>query len=358
MLEVKNLSIDLGEFKLINVSLQVREGEYFVVLGPTGAGKTVLAECIAGIHRPQKGEIFLRGERIDHLKPEERGIGYVPQDYALFPHMTVRDNISFGLRIRKRDPAETERITQELADWLGIKHLLHRYPNTLSGGEKQRVALARALAIKPRLMLMDEPLAALDEQTREELCLELRRIHRETGMTVIHISHNLEETFTLADRICILNEGKVEAVGEPGSLLRYPPNRFVASFLRTANIFKGMVVYNQGTYEFHTNGWVLQVPYDKEGEFYATIRPEEVRIFTDDADLPSHNLLKGEVLHIMDQGHFYKVVLEANGSRLISLITRPQLYSLQLREGQEVFAYLAPSCLHIFEEKEVSYEPK
>jgi molybdate transport system ATP-binding protein/molybdate/tungstate transport system ATP-binding protein len=348
LLEVRNLSITLGEFKLVDVSLQVEEGEYFIVLGPTGAGKTVLVECIAGIHHPKRGEIYFRGERIDRLKPEERGIGYVPQDYALFPHMTVKDNIAFGLRIRRASPSHIEETVEKLVNLLRIKHLLHRYPTTLSGGEKQRVALARALAINPRLLLLDEPLSAVDEQTREELCRELRRIHRETKMMILHISHNLEETFSLADRVCILNEGRVMAIGKPDDLLNHPPNYFVASFLRTGNIFKGRIIRENGTMKFKNEHMELLLLNGEEGEAFATIRPEAVLLRRD--GVRQTNTLKGKISYILDQGHFYKVGVDVGGREVVSMLTRPAMRSSQLREGEEIFVYLDPSAIHIFKE--------
>ena len=356
MLEVRNLSITLGEFKLVDVSLQVEEGEYFIVLGPTGAGKTVLVECIAGIHHPKQGEIYFGGERIDRLKPEERGIGYVPQDYALFPHMTVKDNIAFGLRIRRASPSYIEETVEKLVNLLRIKHLLHRFPATLSGGEKQRVALARALAINPRLLLLDEPLSALDEQTREELCRELRRIHRETKMMILHISHNLEETFSLADRVCILNEGRVMAIGKPDELLNYPPNYFVASFLRTGNIFKGEIIKENGVMKFKNEHLELLLHKGEEGEAYATIRPEAVLLQKDNPS-PT-NTMRGKISYILDQGHFYKVVVDIGGSEVVSMLTRPAMRMSKLKEGEDIFVHLDPSAIHIFKEGVISDDAK
>jgi len=356
LLEVRNLSITLGEFKLVDVSLQVEEGEYFIVLGPTGAGKTVLVECIAGIHHPKQGEIYFGGERIDRLKPEERGIGYVPQDYALFPHMTVKDNIAFGLRIRRASPSYIEETVEKLVNLLRIKHLLHRFPATLSGGEKQRVALARALAINPRLLLLDEPLSALDEQTREELCRELRRIHRETKMMILHISHNLEETFSLADRVCILNEGRVMAIGKPDELLNYPPNYFVASFLRTGNIFKGEIIKENGVMKFKNEHLELLLHKGEEGEAYATIRPEAVLLQKDNPS-PT-NTMRGKISYILDQGHFYKVVVDIGGSEVVSMLTRPAMRMSKLKEGEDIFVHLDPSAIHIFKEGVISDDAK
>jgi molybdenum ABC transporter ATP-binding protein len=356
LLEVRNLSITLGEFKLVDVSLQVEGGEYFIVLGPTGAGKTVLVECIAGIHHPKQGEIYFGGERIDRLKPEERGIGYVPQDYALFPHMTVKDNIAFGLRIRRASPSHIEETVEKLVNLLRIKHLLHRFPTTLSGGEKQRVALARALAINPRLLLLDEPLSALDEQTREELCRELRRIHRETKMMILHISHNLEETFSLADRVCILNEGRVMAIGKPDELLNYPPNYFVASFLRTGNIFKGEIIKENGVMKFKNEHLELLLLRGEEGEAYATIRPEAV-VLQKDNPSPT-NTMRGKISYILDQGHFYKVVVDIGGSEVVSMLTRPAMRMSKLKEGEDIFVHLDPSAIHTFKEGVMSNDAK
>jgi molybdate/tungstate transport system ATP-binding protein len=227
MLRVERLSIRLGEFDLRNISLEVREGEYFVLLGPTGTGKTVLVECIAGLHRPKSGRIFLNGRDITDLPPEERGIGYVPQDYALFPNLTAFENIAFGLRVRKFPEAMVRRKVQELAEWLGITYLLHRLPLTLSGGEKQRVALARALAVEPKVLLLDEPLAAVDEQTRERLCRELKAIQRQTGATFVHVSHNFEETLAVADRIGVMHF--TEGTGGKGRRGKFAGRAIVAS---------------------------------------------------------------------------------------------------------------------------------
>jgi len=220
MLRVENLSIRLGEFDLRDISFEVREGEYFVLLGPTGTGKTVLIECIAGLHRPRTGRIILNGRDVTDLPPEERGIAYVPQDYALFPNLTAFENIAFGLRVRKLPDSKVRARVYELAEWLGITYLLDRLPLTLSGGEKQRVALARALAVEPQILLLDEPLAAVDEQTRERLCRELKTIQRQTGATFVHVSHNFEETLAVADRIGVMNFVEGTEEGKRGTRLR------------------------------------------------------------------------------------------------------------------------------------------
>lgn len=236
MIQIENLSIDLGEFHLRDISLSIRDGEYMVLLGPTGAGKTVLVECIVGIFRPKAGRIVIDGHDVAGLYPEERQVGYVPQDYALFPNMTVRRNLAYGLEARKAPRAELERRVEEMMGLLGIGHLHYRLPLNLSGGEKQRVALGRALITRPRILLLDEPLAALDENLRSGLAAELRRVHRTLHGTFLHVCHSFEETADVADRVAILHEGRLAQVGTIEEVLARPASLFVARFTGTRNI--------------------------------------------------------------------------------------------------------------------------
>jgi len=230
MIEVRNLIVELDDFTLGPLSLEIGEGEFFIILGPTGAGKTVLLETIAGVHRPSNGRILIEGQDLTFLPPERRGIGIVYQDYSLFPHQTVRRNIEFGLRLKGIPKGERERRVQELVELLGIGHLLDRYPPTLSGGEGQRVALGRALAPRPKLLLLDEPLSALDPKIRERLAGEFKRINRETGVTFIMVTHEIREALVLGDRIALLRDGKIEQVGGPDQFFSSPATPYVAEF--------------------------------------------------------------------------------------------------------------------------------
>ncbi len=209
MLKLKNISKSWKNFSLKNINLEVYENEYFVILGHSGAGKTLLLEIIAGIHKPDIGKIFLRDKDITHLPPERRNIGYIPQNYSLFPHLTVYDNIAYGLKARGIKDDED---IFKLAELLGIRNILKRKPKTLSGGEQQRVAIARALAIKPEILLLDEPFSNLDYLLREKLIEEIKRWREEIGFTAIHVTHDLNEAFKLADRICVMVDGKIVAV--------------------------------------------------------------------------------------------------------------------------------------------------
>jgi molybdate/tungstate transport system ATP-binding protein len=216
MIEIKDLSVHIGGFALKDLTLNIHDKEYFVVLGPSGAGKTVFMECLAGLHRLKSGSIRLNQKDITRLSPEERGLGYVPQDYVLFPFLNVSENILFGLKQKKVPFSIGQKRLKDLAVLLGITHLLERDPRTLSGGEKQRVALARALAPAPQILLLDEPLSSLDVQTSKYLRLELRRIHQEMGVTTIHITHNHVEAEELADRMAVMVAGRIEHSGSLG----------------------------------------------------------------------------------------------------------------------------------------------
>ena len=233
MIRIKNVTIQLEQFTLKDITLTVHAGEYFVILGPTGAGKTVLLECVAGFHHPTKGEIWISGSNATTTPPEKRNVGYVPQDYVLFPFLNVLGNIMFGMKAKGIPKVIATKRAKDLARLVGIFHLLPRDVRTLSGGEKQRVALARALAISPKILLLDEPLSSLDVKTASQLRLYLRKVHVQTGITTLHVTHNLREAKEMADRIAVLNMGKLEQVGTPQEIFLHPQNEIVSSFINS-----------------------------------------------------------------------------------------------------------------------------
>ncbi len=231
MLRLQDVTVTLGAFRLGGIDLHVRKGEYLVIIGSTGTGKTVLLETIAGLHRVDRGRILLRGQDVTRLAPEKRNLGIVYQDYALFPHMTVMDNIAFGPVLQRWDSRKIREDVMVMADFLDLGHVLHRTPANLSGGERQRTALARALVMKPYMLLLDEPLSALDRLTRDMLKYELKRIHRNLGLTVLHITHDLSEAFLLADTLAVMRHGQIVQEGGPEQVLARPADRFVAELL-------------------------------------------------------------------------------------------------------------------------------
>ncbi len=219
MITIEDLEVRLDDFRLLIGRLEVRDGEYLMVLGPSGVGKTVLLHTLAGLMKPCRGRILVDGEDVTNTPPEKRGFALIPQNYALFPNMSVYDNIAYGLRARGVSEDDVRRTVTELADILEIKHLLGRKPNQLSGGEQQRVAIARALAIKPRILLLDEPLANLDPRLRSKAREFLKGLHQELGFTALHVTHNIADAVYLGERIAYMEEGRLVAVLRPEEFL-------------------------------------------------------------------------------------------------------------------------------------------
>jgi len=354
LIEMRGVSIRLGEFAVHDAHLQVTKGEYFVLLGPTGAGKTVLLECIAGLHRPGSGDVFVEGRRVNRVPPEQRGMGYLPQDYALFPHLDVAQNIGFGMRLRRRSRSETERRVNELAELLKITHLLGRSPVHLSGGEKQRVALARALAIEPKVLLLDEPLSALDEQTRETLCVELRRVHTELKTTTVHVSHNFEETLAVADRIGIISDGRMRQVGTTEEVFHRPASEFVARFVRSENIWRGQGRRGSGGLYVSVGLLSFKAAEGPEGEVFLTVRPEEVEIAASfSSDLP--NMVTGPIARVVDRGPLVRVDV-AGAVDMVGLVPRRAWQASGLEVGEMACAWFDPQAPHVFAVKETTDE--
>jgi len=236
MLELKEVNVRVGSFKVSSVNLTVYQGDYFVLAGPSGAGKTILLETIAGIHQTTSGKVLLKGKEISNLPIGKRGIGLVFQDNTSFPHLSVKNNILFALKLQKYRQDEMKTQLQELADGLGITHLLNRMPSTLSGGEVQRVILARTLASKPQVLLLDEPLSSVDSTGKDQLKALLRNLNRK-GQTIIHVTHDFDEAISLATRAGIINSGKIIDQGSVESVFSFPKNEFTSRFCGYRNFF-------------------------------------------------------------------------------------------------------------------------
>ena len=231
-----------GEVKAVDqVDLEVNDGEFFAMLGPSGSGKTTCLRMIAGFDRPTNGEIYLYGQDVSNLPPYERSVNTVFQDYALFPHMNVGDNIAYGLMIKRVPKAEREKRVEEMLDLVQLKGFASRKPSQLSGGQRQRVALARALINHPKVLLLDEPLGALDLKLRQQMQVELKSIQKRVGITFIFVTHDQEEAITMSDRIAVFSHGKIEQVGSPAEIYERPASAFVAGFVGTSNLISGEV---------------------------------------------------------------------------------------------------------------------
>ncbi|HYE71721.1 MAG TPA: ABC transporter ATP-binding protein, partial [Blastocatellia bacterium] len=240
VISLRQVSKSFGSLKVLSdISFDLASGESFVLLGPSGGGKSTLLRIIAGLEEPDAGHVSLKGREVNDLPPQQRRLGVVFQDYALFAHQTVEENISFGLRMRRVNTTEIKQTVDKMLDLVGLQLQRHKYPKHLSGGQRQRVAIARALAYQPDAILFDEAFSALDDVTRLELRREIRLLLRASNMPAIFITHNQEEALEIADRIAILNQGKIEQIGTPFEIYNHPQTEFVATFLGAANVLIG-----------------------------------------------------------------------------------------------------------------------
>ena len=333
MIELKNVQIKVAAFLLEQINLVVPKGEYTVILGPTGAGKTVLLESIAGLHALQYGAILLNGKDVTAGVPEERGVSIVYQDYVLFPHLTVKENIIFGLRVRHTAKPKIDEALEWMCGLFEIRPLLKRSPATLSGGERQRVALARALITKPEILLLDEPLSALDAESREEMRAQLRSTHDRLNITTLHVTHDFEEAMSLADNIVVINQGKIVQVGKPTEIFYHPASEFVARFTMARNVFAGKIVSQ------------IFVSSDKNTAEYAVIRPEMISVTLENRN-STYNCFPGLVKSVVDKGANILVTIDCR-PLFDCLLPRQQFEKMNLTERKLVYISFLPSSVHL-----------
>lgn len=342
MIEVKNLYIKLGDFALEHVNLTANKGECLVLLGPSGGGKTTLIECIAGLHRPASGRILLDGQDITSLPPEKRGVGWVPQDYGLFPHLTVAENIAFGLKARRHSPQQTKDRVEYLASLVKIPQLFHRYPHNLSGGEKQRVALARALAPSPKVLLLDEPLSSLDIRSSKHLRTELRWLQKHLSITTIWVTHDLLEAEEMADRIAILQHGRLEQVALPQELLFHPANDTVSELIGEPNILDCQYskVLGQGLMEVGCGGVPIVVAHEADRIHKIAFFPRDIYVSAARPPGPSVNHFQATVTEIVDSAATVRLRVKLGGNSLLAELPRDIFEEMAIKLGQEVFLIL------------------
>lgn len=345
MIQIKGLRVTLGEFQLKDIDLSIDKGDFFVLMGPTGAGKTVFLEAIAGLVPVLEGSIAICGRDMTRLPPEQRGVGIMYQDYALFPHLTIARNITFGLRYHRHDPESAGKRFQQIVDDLDIGHLLHRRPETLSGGELQRAALARALMVEPRIILLDEPLSALDPGFREEIRLLLKHIHRGSGITFFMVTHDFSEALTLATKAAIMNHGAIVQTGSVKDIFQRPSSSFVADFVGMKNIFPA--VFNGST--ANVGALSIDLPRLKpDASGYIALRPEDIVISMKPLESSIRNSFAGIVSSIIDQGFLYEVHIRVQNTVFKSLITKGSAVDLGLDIGTGIQISFKSSAVHIF----------
>ena len=359
MIHIEQLHFAVGTFALEDVSLHVRPGEYFALLGPSGAGKTLLVECLCGLCRIDRGRIRIDGRDVTHLEPRHRGIGYLPQDYALFPHRTVRQNIAFGLQHRGLRAAAIRRRVDRLMDQLDVAHLADRYPKKLSGGEKQRAALARALAIEPNILLLDEPVSALDEQTRDSLCRRLKDLQQATGTTTIHVCHNFVEMLAVADRVGVIHQGRVLQVDAPRAVLERPNSTRVARFVQAGNLLPARARCDGPRVRLACSGgpvlWAPKPDWDCDAaEVVAMVRPEHIRLAAAGPGplTPDTSAVEGTIRHVADMGPLLRVVVACTAeTELLVLVGRREYNSAHVGAGDRVYLTIAAEDVHVLASK-------
>ncbi len=343
MLRIENLSKRLGNFELKKVNLDIEDGEYFIILGPTGNGKTVLLELIAGMYRADRGKVWFGDREISSFSPEERSIGFVYQDYALFPHLSVKENIVFGLKARGVDNNETKKRLDDIVSLLNIEYLLERFPSTLSGGEKQRTAIARALVTSPRILLLDEPLSALDARTKQLFQDELQRIHSALKTTTLHITHDFSEAMALGDRVGLMFEGEIVQMGNPVDVFRHPNSRFVADFVGAENIIEGKAVNKVVE---TGEGIVIKTVSEKEGPVTLTIRPEDLILSIQAFESSAQNSLPGKIIKMVNQGPLFRVTVDV-GIILTALVSVQSVEAMMLNPADSVWVTFKSTAVNV-----------
>lgn len=354
MISLDNVSARLGTFQLDGVSLTVPRGGYGLVIGPTGSGKTSLLEAIAG-HTPLRGgRIVLRDEDVSRAPPEQRRVGFVYQQYHLFPHLTVRDNVGYG--IRGQGSAIRGQRVGELAELLGLDPLLDRGVHGLSGGEQQRVALARALAPRPSILLLDEPFAAVDPATRRGLRREIRALHEREGITTLQVTHDFEDAMRLGDVVAVLAGGRIVQSGAPDQVFRFPNSAFVAEFIGTGTVLRGVVTRaspadpETGRFaaRFTCGGLSLEVVAEREGQAHAVIRPADLALSREPSEGPApRNRFRAQVARIERETAVAHVHLTVDGIGLVAAVMTVTAEELGLAPGVLVQVAIKATAIHL-----------
>lgn len=354
MIRLENVAVRVGAFALEQVTLDVPAGGYGLVIGPTGSGKTTLLEAIAGHVPLSAGRILLRGEDVSRAAPETRRVGFVYQQYHLFPHFTVRENIGYGVRGEGSGVRDARII--ELAEMLGLTPLLDRGIHGLSGGEQQRIALARAMAPRPTILLLDEPFAAVDPATRRALRRELGILHQREGVTTLQVTHDFEDAMRLGDFVAVLARGRIAQSGSPESVFRFPNSPFVAEFTGTGTVVKGTVertgppVPGEKNFaaRFRSGGLVLEVVAEREGDTYAVLRPADLLLSTDRSAGPApRNRLAAMVVRIERGSAVAQVHLDIAGTALVAAVTAATAEEMALAPGDAVVVSIKATAIHL-----------
>ena len=354
-IEVKNLVKTYGNvYALKNVDLNIADGEYFVLLGPSGGGKTTLLRSIGGFIRPDSGSVNIKGQNVDDLPPDRRPTSMVFQGFALFPHMNVSQNIGYGLKLKSIDKNVIENKVNKMMDLVGLKGLSNRMPHELSGGQQQRVQLARALILENDVLLLDEPLSALDAQLRKDMCIELKRLQKTVGISFVHVTHNQEEAMSVADRIAIIADGEMVEQGTPKEIYSNPKNKFTAEFIGEKNIFEGrikdfnktkvVVDIDNDNVEIANNNYKVK----KNQKVSLSIKSESIQIkkISKTNSKVSNNQIVGKISEITFLGQFVRYLVVLNNNQEIQVRSYEEIVNLKVHDTVSLSWKLEDFLLH------------
>ena len=364
-LRLERLGKNFGEFIAVeDVNLHIRRGEFLTILGPSGSGKTTLLMIIAGFLEATTGDIQFDGLSIMSLRPEKRNFGMVFQGYALFPHMTVRQNIAYPLEVRKGARDEIVKRVDEMLELVQLETFGDRLPRQLSGGQQQRVALARALIFDPLVLLLDEPLGALDKKLRSNVQTQLKHLHRKVGKTFVYVTHDQEEALSMSDRVVIMNHGRVVQVGSPQELYERPSTVFASKFIGKSNILRGVVNQVDGNEVLYAiadkyfQQLVSNEKFSKNDEIILALRPEKIKIARSKVELNEVNILVGRIIDITYFGSTISVNVETDS--VGEFIVEVQAWTNQetLEEGQEILLTWSPDAAFTVNDFESSFKEK
>lgn len=358
--ELKNIQKKFGSNVVVdNFNLQIEQGECISFLGPSGCGKTTTLNMIAGFLEPDQGELLIKGKRMNGVPSNKRELGMVFQTYSLFPHMTIFENVAYGLKLRKVPKAEIAERVNKVLELVKLPHVKDRYPKQLSGGQRQRIAIARALVTEPSLLLLDEPLSNLDAKLREELRDEMKRLQQEIGVTTIFVTHDQEEALYMSSRIVVLDHGKVEQIGTPWDIYNRPASEFVHTFIGKSNRLSGIVLQesNGGLLlktdagaTFH--GVIRDKTFAPQTKVSIYVRPEKMTLRTEDRGTADVNRMKGTVKLTSFLGAYTECEVEAGGYSVSVRIPSTQQDMTALSAGQTVYVEWSPEDVFVFAREE------
>ena len=354
-IEVKNLVKTYGDvYALKNVDLNIADGEYFVLLGPSGGGKTTLLRSIGGFIRPDSGTVDIKGKNVDDLPPDKRPTSMVFQGFALFPHMSVSENIGYGLKLQSIEKDTIETKVSRMMDLVGLTGLSKRKPHELSGGQQQRVQLARALILENDVLLLDEPLSALDAQLRKDMCIELKRLQKTVGISFVHVTHNQEEAMSVADRIAIIADGEMIEQGTPKEIYSNPRKKFTAEFIGEKNIFNGKILeFTKKKIIVDIDGANIEVANNnyniiKNQNVSLSIKSESIQITKDKDTKPENqkNSIKGNVSEITFLGQFVRYLVLLNSGQEIQVRSYEEVNYINLNDAVKLSWKIEDFLLH------------